>query len=79
MATDDTTSPQDGDSDHPDRPVTFPEYMARVRAVAQRILERVRKATEDTDVTAPPPSDAPTALPSDPPTAEQPPLPPPSA
>lgn len=81
MTTDDATDSQDGASDHPDpdRPDVIPDYMARVRAVAQRILERVKKATEDTDVdaTALPPSDAPTALPSDPPTVEQPPLTPP--
>ena len=76
MNTDDATSPQDGDSD---RPIAIPNYMARVRAVAQRILERVKKATEDTeaDSTSLPPSEAPTTLPSDPPTAEQPPLTPP--
>jgi hypothetical protein len=81
MTPDDTTDPQDGTSDHPepDRAVPFSEVMERVRAVAQRILERVKKATEGTDLdaTALPPSDAPTALPSDPPTVEQPPLPPP--
>ena len=83
MTTDDATSPQDGDSDRtePDRPATIPDYMARVRIVARRILERVRKVTEDTDLdaTALPPSEAPTTLPSDPPTVEQPPLPPPPA
>ena len=59
----------------------FSEVLERIRAVAQRILERVKKATEDTDMdaTALPPSDAPTTLPSDPPTVEQPPLTPPPA
>lgn len=81
MTTEDATNPQDGASDHPEPrpPVPFSEAMERVRAVAQRILDRVKKATEDTDVdaTSLPPSEAPTALPSDPPTVEQPSLPPP--
>jgi hypothetical protein len=81
MTTDDATEPQDGASDHPDpnRSIPFSDAMDRVRAVARRILERVKKVTEDTDMdgTALPPSEAPTALPSEEPTAEQPPLPPP--
>ena len=83
MTTDDATGPQDGASDKPDPnlPAPFSEVMERIRAVAQRILERTKKATEDTDMdaTAHPPSEAPTPLPSDPPTVEQPLLPPPPA
>jgi hypothetical protein len=83
MTPDDVTKPQDGDSDNPvlDQPGPFSEAMERVRAVAQRILERVKKATEDRDLdaTASPPSDVPTALPSDSPTDEHPPLAPPPA
>ena len=83
MTTDDATGPQDGASDHPDPnlPVPFSEVLERIRSVAPRSLERGKKATEDTDMdaTALPPSDAPTTLPSDPPTVEQPLLPPPPA
>ncbi len=75
MTTDDATGPQDGASDHPDPdlPVPFSEALERIRTVARRILERVKKATEDTDldVAALPPCDAPTV--------EQPLLPPPPA
>ena len=83
MTTDDATGPQDGASDHPDPnlPVPFSEVLERIRSVAQRILERVKKATEDADVDSLPlpPSEVPTTLPSDPPTVEQPHLPPPPA
>lgn len=50
----------DGLDTLPDKPASLTEYLARPRAIARRIMRRVRKAADDTgtDLPALPPSDA---------------------
>ncbi len=80
MITDDENSLHPGSSDElpPEDPATYPEYLARLRAIARRIMNRVKKVTDDTGELHPLQHEEPTSLPFEEPTVEAP-LDPPSA
>ncbi len=79
MSMDDENPLRPGSSDEllsEGEPATYPEYIARIRAVAKRIMDRIKKVSDEP--AQPLQHEEPTSLPFEEPTVEAPPDPPPT-